>query len=340
MHKCKRAKLINNTERMNHMKKTLKRIFCLILMFALLVPELALADSYKAQVLSNNVGMYEKATTGSKKIATLNKNATVMVQSISGSFAKVTYSSKTGYIQLKELRSTQKVKVYAKKSANVYATASTKGAVLETVSIDYPLYKVGINGNFFMVDDGEGKFTGYISKDAVSETPVNKYVVTAEKKSYKNGSTTTVTPSAVLSKQSYIGKSMDIAKYRAHLAYIAEQKAGCLYNKSGNGKTTFSNLNFVTSTMSAMGYSIPTSISGIAHSGNGAYVSRAKLQVGDIVCFDCDDTDDLIVDHIGIYLGNGWFIHASVNAGCVCYSSMSSGYYKNNFCWGRRYVTK
>ena len=322
------------------MKKTLLRIFCLMMIVVLLLPMAAMADSYKAKVLSDNVGMYEKTSTSSKKLATLNKNATVMVLKTSGNWAQVTYSSKTGWIQLKDLRSSEKKLVYTTKKVSIYATASSKGTVLDTVTVDYPLYKVGVNGSYFLVDDYDGRFTGYVSKDAVSEKKTNKFVIDAPKKSYKNGSTTTETPGAILSKQYYLGRSMDISKYKAYLAYIAEQKAGCYYDKSGNNKTSFSNWGLVNSIMSAMNYEIPTSISGVAHSGNGAFVSRSKLQIGDIVCFDCDDTDDLIVDHIGVYLGNGYFIHASVSAGCVCYSSMSSGYYKNNFCWGRRYLTK
>lgn len=319
------------------MKQTLMRVMCLVLLLALLIPEIALADSYKATVLAAKTYMYERASTGSKVLATLNKNATVMVSSVSGNWAKVTYSSKAGYIKLADLKSSKKQLMYANRQANVYATASTKGKVIETVSIDYPLNVVGINGSFYLVEDANGKFTGYITKNYVSTKKTDKYVIPdSYKVSPKSGSTATM-PSKVKSSQYYLGKSMDLSKYKAYLVYIAQNKLGCKY---GTGTNQFNNLSFVTSTMKAMGCTIPTSLNNVAHAGNGAYVSRGKLEIGDIVCFDCDSTDYVIVDHIGIYVGGGYFLHASATAGCVVVSSMSSGYYYKNFCWGRRYLTK
>ena len=64
--------------------------------------------------------------------------------------------------------------------------------------------------------------------------------------------------------------------------------------------------------------------------------SVASLKRGDIVCFNTveDGADDL-VDHTGIYLGNGKFIHASSSAKKVVISDIS-GYYSRTFSWGRR----
>ncbi len=63
--------------------------------------------------------------------------------------------------------------------------------------------------------------------------------------------------------------------------------------------------------------------------------SISDLKRGDIVCFNTVSDSDLS-DHTGIYLGNGQFVHASSSAGKVVVSSLSSGYYKTNFSWGRR----
>ena len=61
----------------------------------------------------------------------------------------------------------------------------------------------------------------------------------------------------------------------------------------------------------------------------------SDLKRGDIVCFNTVSDSDLS-DHTGIYLGNGQFVHASSSGGKVVISSLSSGYYKTNFSWGRR----
>ena len=66
-------------------------------------------------------------------------------------------------------------------------------------------------------------------------------------------------------------------------------------------------------------------------------VTLSQLKRGDVVCFNTveDGANDL-VDHTGIYLGNGKFIHASSTGKGVVISSLASGYYKRNFSWGRR----
>ena len=43
-------------------------------------------------------------------------------------------------------------------------------------------------------------------------------------------------------------------------------------------------------------------------------------------------------DHVGIYLGNGRFVHASSSGKKVMISSLSSGFYKKSFSWGRRLI--
>ena len=63
--------------------------------------------------------------------------------------------------------------------------------------------------------------------------------------------------------------------------------------------------------------------------------SISDLKRGDVVCFNTVDDDDLC-DHTGIYLGQGYFMHASSAGGKVMISDLSSGYYNRNFSWARR----
>lgn len=71
-------------------------------------------------------------------------------------------------------------------------------------------------------------------------------------------------------------------------------------------------------------------------------VNIEDLKRGDVVCFNTSDDSDLS-DHTGIYLGNGYFIHASSGKSKMkvvvqrMYSdSISNDYYQRNFSWGRR----
>jgi cell wall-associated NlpC family hydrolase len=67
----------------------------------------------------------------------------------------------------------------------------------------------------------------------------------------------------------------------------------------------------------------------------GTPVERANLKVGDLVFFTTYTTG---ASHVGFYLGDGNFIHASSAAAKVTISNMNtSTYYSSRFLGGRRY---
>lgn len=69
---------------------------------------------------------------------------------------------------------------------------------------------------------------------------------------------------------------------------------------------------------------------------NGDYVARSDLKVGDAICFT--NTAYSAIGHVGIYIGNDQFVHASSSAGCVTVNSLSERYYNNHYYGARRLV--
>ena len=71
----------------------------------------------------------------------------------------------------------------------------------------------------------------------------------------------------------------------------------------------------------------------------GQYITYENLQPGDMVFFDTKRHRTGKVCHVGIYLGNGDFIHAS-SAGkkVVIFNFDEKSFYKKRFLWGRRVV--
>lgn len=69
--------------------------------------------------------------------------------------------------------------------------------------------------------------------------------------------------------------------------------------------------------------------------GVGAAVARNKMNVGDLVFFDTDRTKKG-PDHVGIYMGNGKFIHAPRPGAAVKISSMTDSYYNDRLMAVRR----
>lgn len=71
----------------------------------------------------------------------------------------------------------------------------------------------------------------------------------------------------------------------------------------------------------------------------GEYVRYENLQKGDMVFFDTNRKKTGRVNHVGIYLEDGKFIHASSgNKKVVITNFDEKKYYKNRFLWGRRVI--
>ena len=64
-------------------------------------------------------------------------------------------------------------------------------------------------------------------------------------------------------------------------------------------------------------------------------VTLANLQPADVIFFGAKGPKSKAaqVDHAGVYLGNGWFIHSSSYGVAV---TTLSGWYAKRFAWGRR----
>jgi cell wall-associated NlpC family hydrolase len=68
----------------------------------------------------------------------------------------------------------------------------------------------------------------------------------------------------------------------------------------------------------------------------GSHVDRANLKAGDLIFFKT--TRGQRISHVGIYVGNGKFIHASSGGGHVMESSLSDKYYNTRYVTARRVI--
>lgn len=68
-------------------------------------------------------------------------------------------------------------------------------------------------------------------------------------------------------------------------------------------------------------------------------ITRRNLTGGDLIFFGYQGPDSAIASiyHVGLYLGNGWFIHSAGSSAGVTLASLDrSTYWKTYFAWGRR----
>ena len=118
------------------------------------------------------------------------------------------------------------------------------------------------------------------------------------------------------------------------IANFAEQYLGCKYVYGGSGPSTFDCSGFTMYVYKNFGVNL--SHSATAQSKNGSYVAKEDLQPGDLVFFKDYETMNGI-GHVGIYIGEGNFIHASSGTGyCVKISTLLTGSYKTRYETARR----
>lgn len=103
------------------------------------------------------------------------------------------------------------------------------------------------------------------------------------------------------------------------------------YGAASRGATDCSGL--TTQVYKSMGVKLPRTAR--EQSSRGQKVDKSGLKPGDLVFFK---TRGSRVSHVGIYKGNGKFIHASSGKGKVMESSLNEGYYNRRYAGARRIV--
>ena len=112
----------------------------------------------------------------------------------------------------------------------------------------------------------------------------------------------------------------------------AKSHLGKTYEWGANGPYTFDCSGFTKAVFAQYGIDIPRVSRDQAKEGR--IVPRNYLSKGDLIFFDSKKSSR--VSHVGIYLGEGAFIHASSSKHRVVISSLNSNYYSKHFKWGRR----
>jgi cell wall-associated NlpC family hydrolase len=118
---------------------------------------------------------------------------------------------------------------------------------------------------------------------------------------------------------------------------LAKSKMGDSYEPAKAGPDHFDCSGFVYYVFNENSIKIPRT--SLLQSQSGKKLSREEIRRGDILSFDTHDRKH--INHSGIYLGNGKFIHSSSGkAYGVTISNLDKGFYKDKFRWGVRKTLK
>lgn len=106
---------------------------------------------------------------------------------------------------------------------------------------------------------------------------------------------------------------------------------GSRYRYGGSSRGGFDCSGFTRHVYAKNGICLPHNSSAQAQCGKK--VSRDELKAGDLVFFS---TTRRGISHVGIYVGDGKFVHASSSRGHVRVDSLNEGYYKERYRGARR----
>jgi cell wall-associated NlpC family hydrolase len=206
---------------------------------------------------------------------------------------------------------------------NVRSGPGTSYSSLTRANIGDQAYIIGFNNQWYKVIYNSQ--IGYIRSDYLNLTqvPLENRASKQAPLFFKNGISTGVTPSASALQGTTGMAQKIISEAKMHL--------GVPYLWGGTTPKGFDCSGYVQYVFAKNGITLPRTTT--EQYKIGTYVSKSKLQPGDLVFLQ--NTYREGISHVGIYIGDGKMIHASSSKGVVI-SDLSSSYYLDHYYGARR----
>ncbi len=134
-----------------------------------------------------------------------------------------------------------------------------------------------------------------------------------------------------------LGSESDIAIIEEAITYAASL-LGTPYKTGGKGPKNFDCSGYTAYVLKHVGVNASTGSKAQGNNEKWPKVSYKNLKRGDLLIFT--NTRLSAIGHVGIYLGDGRFIHCSSGSAMSVTISHLEGTYMNRFLWGRRWVAE
>lgn len=291
-------------------------------------------------VNASSLRLRSEPSTSAATLATAPRNDCVVVISKSGEWYQVNYNLQVGYMHESYLNVLTRENAelgYGKitgSGVNLRSGPSTSYSVTARSNSGDKCYIIGINDGWYKVIYS-GKIC-YIRSDYVTltEIPYENKASSNSPKFYRQGKSTGVAPSAAALEGSVSSGSSGSAVSITGSQILAEAKKylGTPYVSGGASPSGFDCSGFTYYVLKQLGYSPYRTMADQYQQGTA--VSKSDLQAGDLVFFA--NTAGSGLSHVGIYAGNGQFIHAPNSRSTVSYSDLTTGYWAEHYYGARR----
>ena len=289
-------------------RKTL-RTLCAAALCCVSLAGAAAADCIGGATTTTDVNLRSGAGTGNSVIYTAPAGTNVIVESEpADGWYKVYSNGSWGYMSADYVSFATTLDVSASgwvcgTDVRMRAGAGTYSEILRVTEYGESVEITGVCGEWYRVN--AGGMSGYIRGDYVE---LGEY----------DGSTAPTDFSGSVGEQ---------------IVSFAKQYMGYSYVWAGSSPSTgFDCSGFVSYVFKSMGYQTSRTAADIYYN-NGTSVAYEDLQPGDAVFFA---SSSQAIGHVGIYIGNGQFIHSSSGAGYVTINSLSESYYSRMYVGAKR----
>ena len=352
------------------MKRTIKSLIVLILTVSMLAGFALPAQATELKtgigvVTASSLRLRAKASTDSEILATAMGGDSVVIIREVGDFYLVNYNLEIGYMHKDyiEFNDRKNVKIgYAMFdcAANVREGPGTDTGIVDQAPKGETCFIVGFNNGWYKVSYNGQK--GYVRSDLLTlleipysnaGSPGNTYKegspapASTEKSSdsEKSGSSSSSEKSSASSSEKSSSSSSEKSSSSSSssgsslgekVAAYAQKFKGYRYVYGGAAPSTgFDCSGMVYYIYKQFGYNVGRT-STAQYTNGYPHVSRANLKPGDIVLFERTYTASCPATHSGIYLGDGYFIHAANSRLGVIVTKLDTDYYTSRFLCGVR----
>jgi cell wall-associated NlpC family hydrolase len=272
---------------------------CVFAFSLVLICSAAKAATQPAKVDGTNVNVRSSPSTSASVITKLS-NSRVSIVDKSSDWYKVSFNGKTGWVSSDYIKVITIKGTINASGVNFRESASTSGKIIDSLSKGTSVQVLDTHSGWHKVKVGSK--VGYVATKFVSSTNTDE----------KSSRSTTAETVDVSDDDSTVGK----------LIAYAKQFVGVPYVYGGKSPNGFDCSGFVGYVFKHFGVSLNSSSSTMY--SNGTRVSKSELSAGDILFFDASTRGAAgSIDHVGIYLGNNKFIHASTSNGRVIIQTLS-----------------